>query len=346
MIDATKAAGPRRRALLRHTATAGDLATRAIAQYGLIVVFVVIVAFFSIINTDVFFTSENARTIATTNAVVAIVALAAMVPLVTGQFDLSLGFQVGLAQALCAGLMIKQGLSPGLACLIVIAWGAFFGLCNGLIVTALGINAFIATLGTGTLALGLTQWYTDGESIFGSMSQTFLDAGRDDVAGIPLPMIYAVVICTVLWLVLQYTTPGRAAFATGGNPRAALLAGVRVARVTVASFVAAGVLSSIAGILSVTILGSANPDVGTSFLLPAFAGAFLGATSIRPGRYNAWGTLWAIYLLAVGITGLQQIGAEFFIQQFFYGGALLIAVALAGLAAKRRREAAAEATAE
>jgi ribose transport system permease protein len=140
-----------------------------------------------------------------------------------------------------------------------------------------------------------------------------------------------------LWVVFELTAWGRSAFAVGGNARAALIAGVRVDRLTIQCFVLAGVFASLAGILSVMILGSANPNVGPDFLLPAFAGAFLGATSIRPGRYNAIGTFVAVYLLASGITGLQQLGAASYIEQFFNGGALLLAVALSGWAAARRR---------
>jgi ribose transport system permease protein len=314
-----------------------DWITRAFAQYGLVVVFAALVAAFSIAKPDTFFTTANAKTIASGYAVTAVLALAAMIPLVAGQFDLSVGFQMGLAQSLCAGLVIKQGLPAGAAVAITLTVGVVYGLANALLVIRLGMNAFIATLGTGTLGLGFTQWYTNGESIFGSVPTSFLNLGRNDLAGVPLPIVYVLGLVVVLWLLFEYTAWGRACLAIGGNARAALIAGVRVQRLTLQCFVSAGVLSAFAGVLSVMILGSANPNVGPDFLLPAFAGAFLGATSIRPGRYNAWGTFLAVYLLAAGITGLQQLGAAFYIEQFFNGGALLVAVALSGWAAARRR---------
>lgn len=320
--------------------TAGRLAesvTRVFAQYGLIVVFVILVAAFSIIEPSTFFTTLNAQTIASGKAVVAVLALAAMVPLVTGQFDLSVGFQLGLSQTLCAGLMLKSGLPASVAVLITLMVGAVFGLFNAFLVVRMRMGAFIATLGTGTLALGFTQWYSNGQSLFGQMPQSFLNLGRNNVAGVPLPIIYVVVIAAALWVLFEYTAWGRACFAIGGNARAALIAGVRVDRLTTQSFVLAGVLSSFAGVLSVMILGSANPNVGPDFLLPAFAGAFLGATSIRPGRFNAAGTFIAVYLLAAGIAGLQQLGAAFYIENFFNAGALLIAVALSAYAVKRRK---------
>lgn len=316
---------------------AGDLAGRVMAQYGLIVVFAALIGFFSVVQPNTFFTTQNAQTIAAGKAVVAILALAAMAPLIVGQFDLSVGFQLGLTQTLCAGLMLKQHESAVAAVAATLVVGVLFGLVNGLLVVRVKINAFIATLATGTLAAGLTQWYSNGESIFGTMPATFLKLGRDQLVGIPLPLIYVAVFGVALWLVFEYTSWGRSCFAIGGNPRAALIAGVRVDRMTIQCFVLAGALSSVAGILSVMILGSADPNVGPDFLLPAFAGAFLGATSIRPGRYNAAGTFVAVYLLAAGITGLQQMGAASYIEQFFNGGALLIAVALSAWAASRRR---------
>lgn len=314
-----------------------ETGTHVVAQYGLIVVFVILVAAFSLIEPTTFFTTLNLQTIAAGKAVVAVLALAAMVPLVTGQFDLSVGFQLGLSQTICAGLMLKSGLPASLAVLITLLVGVLFGLFNAFLVVRMRMGAFIATLGTGTLALGVTQWYSNGESLFGSMPQSFLDLGRNQVAGVPLPIIYAGAIAVALWLLFEYTAWGRSCYAIGGNARAALIAGVRVNRLTTQSFVLAGVLSSFAGVLSVMILGSANPNVGPDFLLPAFAGAFLGATSIRPGRFNAAGTFIAVYLLAAGIAGLQQLGAAFYIENFFNAGALLIAVALSGYAVKRRK---------
>jgi ribose transport system permease protein len=321
----------------RRRPNVGAIAGAALARYGLVVVFVAVAVGFSIANPDIFPTWDNAKTIATTQAVIALLALAAMLPLVVGQFDISVGFQLGLAQGLCAGLIVKQGLPAGLAVAITLAVGAGVGLINGLLVVRLRMSAFIATLGTGTLVLGATQLYTKDEAVTGAFPSSFLAIGRNDVLGIPVPLLIVLAACAVLWLALEYTAWGRSAFAAGSNPRAALLAGVRVERVTIQAFIGAGLLAAMAGSLSVMTLGSAHPSIGLNLLLPAFAGAFLGATSIRPGRFNAIGTVLAVYVLAMGVTGLQQLGAAFYVEQFFDGGALLLAVAVSGWAAQRRR---------
>lgn len=307
------------------------------AKYGLVVVFAVLIAVFSLLNGSIFFTVQNAQTIAATQAVTAILALAALVPFIAGQFDLSVAFQLGLAQAVCTVLIIQHNVPPWLAVACTLLVGALFGAVNGLIVVRLRINAFITTLATGTLGLGLLQVVTNGTVVFGAMPAGFLGLGRNAVMGVPLPFIYVLALGAILWLALEYTRWGRTCFATGGNARAALLAGVNVDRVALQAFVIGGVLAACSGVLSSMILGSAQPDMGPQYLLPAFAGALLGATSIRPGRFNVWGTVLAVYFLATGITGLQQLGVPFYIEQFFNGGALLVAVVFSQTVAERRR---------
>jgi ribose transport system permease protein len=306
-------------------------------KYALIVVFAAIAGLFSVLSPDIFPTTANAQTIASTQATVALLALAAMLPLVVGQFDISVGYQFGLAQGLCAELTINRGAPAAGAVLLVLAVGAGVGLVNGLLVAKVKLSSFVATLGVGILVLGATQWLTKDVTITGALPATFTALGRNSVAGVPLPFVYVVIACAVLWLALEYSSWGRQCYATGGNARAALLAGVRTERRTVQAFVLAGALSALSGCLSVMILGASSPTVGLGSLLPAFAGAFLGATSIRPGRFNAAGTLIAVYLVATGITGLQQLGAAPFVQQLFNGAALLIAVSLARVATLRRR---------
>lgn len=306
------------------------------SRYGLLLVFITVVVAFSIMRPATYPTVANAQTIATTSAVVALLALAATLPLVTGQFDVSLGYQLGLSQSLCAGLIVQQQLPWPAAVVIAIGACVVIGVVNGLLVTRLGLNSFIATLGTGTVIYGLTQMYSGDVTIMGELPLAFTSLGRNLLFGIiPLPLVYVAVIAIVLWLALEYTAWGRACTATGGNPRAALLAGVRTDRMTIQSFALAGALAGVSGVISVMLLGASAPTVGLGELLPAFAGAFLGATAFRPGRFNALGTFVAVYMLAAGISGLQQTGADFYVQQLFNGGALLIAISLAAVAARR-----------
>ena len=309
---------------------------KALSVYSLVIVFAAVSVFFAALDPTVFATVANARTIGSTNATIALLALAAMLPLAVGQFDISVGFQFGLAQGLCAGLLIQHGLSGAATVAIVLTVGVLIGLVNGLLVAVAGLDSFIVTLSIGILVLGATQWFTGSITISGALPGWLLSAGRGSVAGVPAPVVYVLIAAAALWALLEYTTWGRHVYASGGNARAAILAGVPVRRVTVEAFVGTGLLCAVSGILSVSILGASSPVVGLGALLPAFAGAFLGATSIRPGRYNAVGTVLAVYLVAVGITGLRQQGAQVYVEQFFYGLALLVAVVLARLASRAR----------
>jgi ribose transport system permease protein len=328
------AAGPTRKQASRGPARfVSTVATR----YGLLVVLAAIVVSFSLARPETYPTIANAQTIASNSVVIAFLALAAMLPLVTGQFDVSLGYQLGLSQSLCAGLIIRQDLPWAPAIAIAVGACVVVGIVNGVLVTRLGLTSFIATLGTGTVVYGLTQLYSKDETVIGDLPTAFTNAGRSLILGVPLPLVYLAVAVAILWVALEYTSWGRGCTATGDNARAAELAGVRTNRATVQTFAAAGLLAGISGVLSVSLLGASAPTVGLSELMPAFAGAFLGATAFRPGRFNAIGTVVAVYMLAAGIAGLQQLGALFYVQQLFNGGALLVAVSIAAVAARRSR---------
>jgi ribose transport system permease protein len=150
--------------------------------------------------------------------------------------------------------------------------------------------------------------------------------------GIPLGFYYGLALCLIIWYVLEYTAAGRRLLFVGRGRRVSRLSGIRVGRVRLGAFVAAAAISSLAGVLNAGTTGAADPSSGATFLLPAFAAAFLGATSIVPGRFNPWGALVAVYFLVTGITGLQLLGIESFVQDLFYGGALISALAISRLA--------------
>lgn len=314
---------------------------RILGQYGLAVVLLAVLLLFSLLRPDTFLTESNLRMIASTNAVLALLALAAIAPLVCGQFDLSIGFTLSISQALVIGLVVHQGLDPAIAMLLALATGLLIGVLNGLLVAYGGLNAFITTLATGILVQGITQWYTKGESLFGQVPAWFLALGRQDIGPLPAPLVYVLAIAALLWLAYEHTAWGRRNLAIGGNAQAARFCGIDVPRLTLGSFALAGFLAALAGVLSASILGSANPNIGANYLLSAFAAVFLGATCIRPGRFNAPGTLLAVYTLAVGIAGLQQLGADFYVEQLFNGAALLLALGLSHWSARRRTTAAA-----
>lgn len=309
-----------------------------ISTYGLVIVFVCVLLGFASLRPHTFLTINNINNILISQSVTALLALAVMVPLATRHFDLSIGYHVGLAQVLVVGLQINQNISWELSVIIVIIIGALVGIFNGLLVTIFRIDSFIATMGSGTLLYGISNWYTQGQQIVGlDLPQGFISLSQL-AYGIPLPAVIVAVIAIALWIATEFLPFGRNLYVIGANPRAAALTGIHVDRFVAGSFVVSGILCGTAGILLGSVLQTGTPSVGPEYLLPAFAGALLGATSIKPGRVNVIGTILGILILAFSFSGVQQMGASFYIEYFFNGGLLIIAVGLSVYAAARRRK--------
>ena len=306
--------------------------TSWIARHGLSLILLVILIGFSLAKPSSFATWNNYRSILNNDAVVVLIALGAMIPLIVGEFDLSVAGVLGVAQALVTGLCALQGLPPALAVLLSVLAGAVLGLINGLVIVKLKINAFVTTLASSTVMGGLVIWYTGGSPIYQGVPKSLTRMARSSVAGIPLPVIYVVAVAAVLWFVLGRLPIGRRLYAVGGNRRAAQLSGIRADRLVIASFIASGVFAALAGVVLGSRLGAVVPGGEGAYLLPAFAGAFLGATAIQPGRFNPVGTVLAAYTLSVAVSGLQQLGAPAWVQPVFNGTVLLVAVGLSGYA--------------
>jgi ribose transport system permease protein len=267
----------------------------------------------------------------------ALVALAVMIPIASNNFDLSVASILGVSQVLANGLQTQQKLAWQAACVLCIVIGALVGFVNGVLVTRVRINSFIATLGTGTLLLGLNQWYTGGRQVVGALPREFVAiAGRIPYTGIPAVVVYVLVVVAVLWIVFDYLPLGRFLYIIGDSPRAAELNGISPVRYVTLAFVASGILAAFAGVILQAQLQVGQSTVGQELMLPAFTGALLGATAVRPGRPNVWGTILAVAVLAVAVAGLTQLGAPFFVENLFNGAMLVLAVGLAGLTQRNR----------
>jgi ribose transport system permease protein len=310
---------------------------RLLTTYSLLILAAILIIGFSLLLPRTFPTEFNIRSILGTQSVIALLALAVMIPLAAGQYDLSVGFVLGITAMAVIGLQVGQHLAWPLAVVAALFVGGFIGLANGLLVTLARIDSFIATLASGTFAFGITNWYSNGQQIAGLLPASFTDIANVSFLGyVPLPAVIVAVISAALYIVLEYLPVGRRLYALGANPRMAELVGIPARQYTIAGFIASGVLSGVAGVILGAQLEAGQPDVGSSYLLPAFVGALLGATSFTPGRVNVPGTLVSVLLLAIGIAGLQQLGALFYVQYLFNGATLALAVGLAGFAARRR----------
>jgi ribose transport system permease protein len=311
-------------------------ASRLVSRWGLLVVFAIIFGGFSAWLPTKFPTSGNVQDILTSQPPGIFIAFAAMLVLVVGEFDLSIGATLGMAQYLVLKLITHYGLSWEAAIVATLAVGAAIGAANAIAVIGLGINSFIATIGIATILEGLIQWISSGSTpIFGGAPTGFTTLAQTKHL-VVLPVYYALVAAVALWVLLEWTVVGRQMRATGANRSAARLSGIRTGRARALAFVLAGLLAAVAGILVTAQVGAADATSGPSFLLPAYAAAFLGATAIRPGFFNVWGTVIAIFLVAVGITGLQLKGVESWVTPVFNGSVLLLAVTVSNAAATQR----------
>jgi ribose transport system permease protein len=304
-------------------------------SYALVLAWVLVAAVFSVLRPDTFATVSNAQTIFGSQSVLVVLALGLLLPLVVGEFDLSIGANMGLAAVLVASLDVNHGW-PILAVVVVaIAAGALIGVVNGVLVVLVGVDALVATLGIGTLLTGVAFAITNYIPIAG-IDDSLVSAVSNTLFGLPFSFYYGLLLAAALWYAFRYTPFGRHLRFTGAGREVARLSGLNVTRLRMTAFVACGVIAAFAGVLLAGTFGSADPNNGVNFLLPAFAAAFLGSTAISPGTFNPWGTVVAVYFLVTGITGLQLVGLASWIQQVFYGASLVFAITLARLVATRR----------
>lgn len=309
---------------------------RLFTRWGLLLVFFIVFGGFSAWLPSKFPTSGNVQDILTSQPPGIFIAYAAMLVLVVGEFDLSIGATLGMSQYLVLKLITHYGLSWQAAIVATLGVGAAIGAANALAVVGLGINSFIATIGIATILQGLVQWISDGnQPLFGGAPAGLTSLAQTKHV-VVLPVYYALVAAVVLWVLLEFTVVGRQMRATGANRAAAKLSGIHTGRARVTAFVLAGVLAAIGGMLVTAQVGAADASSGPAYLLPAYAAAFLGATAIRPGFFNVWGTVIAIFLVAVGITGLQLKGVESWVTPVFNGSVLLVAVAVSNVAVTQR----------
>lgn len=307
----------------------------AASRNALVFLLVALVILFWRLLPGTFLSGDNIRSVLATQSIGALLALAVLVPLTCNQFDLSVGYGVGLANVLAIGLQAKNHLSWPLTVVLVLASGLALGTVNGLVVTRGRVNSFIATLGSGTVVYAIGLWYTGGESLIGNLPQGFTNISSVKM-GIPLPALYVLVVAVVLGVVLEYMPPGRHLYVIGASARAAELVGIRSARLIMAAFIASGLITAIAGVSLASLLQSGQSTTGPEYLLPAFAAAFLGSTSVHPGRVNVGGTLLAVLTLACVVTGLEEEGFSAWVQPLFDGVMVVGAVGISGYVLRKR----------
>jgi len=310
-------------------------ARAAVQRYALVGAWIAVIVVFSLLKPDTFATTANVQNILGSQAVLLVVTLGLLLPLTTGDFDLSVASVLTLSGMVLALLNGEHGwpLLPAIAA--ALACGLAIGALNGACVVLLGLDSFIVTLGSGTFVMGIVAWISGSRTVTGISPELSDWVINNRIFGVSMIFYYGLVLAVVLWYGLTYTALGRRLLIVGRGRSVAKLSGLRVGALRWGALVAAGFVAALAGVLYAGTTGGADPSSGNSFLLPAFAAAYLGATAVSPGRFNAWGTFIAVYFLVTGITGLQLLGVDSFVQQLFYGGALVLAVALSQIVRRR-----------
>jgi ribose transport system permease protein len=279
---------------------------------------------------DQFLTATSIKLVLTEKAIIALLALAFLVPLVADTFDLSVGVMMGFSIAITTALAQNTDIPQGVNAVIAMAACGAVGFVSGFIVVKLRVNSFIATLGMSQVLVAANILISGNRTINGVLSDAYRDIGREKYLGLPV-YFYLMLICAlILWFVLEQTPLGRYLFATGGNLEAARLSGLSTDALRWGTLVASALIAGFAGLVHTWKVGTYSSSIGPGYLFPAIAAVFFGASQLK-GRPNVWGTLIALYALAFGVKGLQLTftSGTAWIEPLFEGVSLLIAVALA-----------------
>jgi ribose transport system permease protein len=301
------------------------------SRLGLFWVLIALFVMFSVWLPSTFFTLGNVQTMVNSQSVILMLAIAATVPLRAGDFDFSIA-AVMTASTATVVVVVSHGQSLTVAVLLALAVGLVVGIANTLLIVVIGVNSLITTLGLLT-ALGGYAYAITNSNVIDLPRSAVEGFARDTVAGFPAATWYGWVLVLIAWYVYEKTPYGRYLVFIGGNREAARLAGVRVSAVRGSALLTSAMLSAFAGVVLAGQLGAIDPSIGSQYLLQPFAAALLGATTVTIGRPNALGTLIALYLLVIGVTGLELLGASSWANDVFNGLALVAAVTVAKLTA-------------
>ena len=306
----------------------GLLRSVSVRNASALYLFVLLFAVFALAEPATFLTMQTWQVLLDSQAISGLVAIGLIVPLSAGVVDLAVGSEAGFGGIVVAWLLADHGVPVPLAIALSLIAGAIVGVFVAALITRVRIPSLIATLAVSSVLVAMIDWISGSQQIL-SLGSSFQRIATDELLGLTYPVYILAVVALVVWYFLERTALGRRVRATGGNVEAARLAGVRTGRMILLATVTCGVISALAGVLASSELATGDPTISQSYLLPAFAAAFLGSTQFSGGRFNVAGTLVAVVVLAVGVKGLQLAGAPIWLPDLFNGLALLAAVGFA-----------------
>jgi ribose transport system permease protein len=304
-----------------------------IGKYGTLFGMLLMIVIFSAAAPEAFPTLSNAINVLNQASLTAIIAGGLTVALIVGEMDLSIGYVASFAGVLVTGIMVDQHVPMGFAIPAVLLVGALIGALNGLVITKLRVNAVIATLGMGTIVVGVNYAYAQGVPVASGVPKAFLNIALGRwLVGIPNNIVIMFIILALLWVLINRTDLGQQIQAVGGNTEAARLSGIRVDRIKILAMVVTSMCAAICGTLLASLIGSGTTSAADSYLLASFAACFLGSATLRDGEFHIPGTFIGVLIVAIGFNGLAILGAPTFWQYVFQGAILIAAVGLSTVA--------------
>lgn len=301
------------------------------SRFALVGVWILMIGLYTLLKPGQFFTSATFTSIFNSQQVLVFLTCSLLCTIIVGEFvDLSVPSVLSLAATIVPVLVVQHGWNTWLACAAAIAACLAVGAIQGALVVYMGVNTIVVTLGMSTFLLGIALWISNLNYVTG-LSNGFAQIDLANVFGLPVSFYYGIAMMVVFAYILAFTPLGRHMRFVGSNREVSRLAGIRVNRIRFGSFVMAALVAGVGGIIAAAGLGGFNPSDSPTYLLPTFAATFLGTAVVLPGKFNPIGTLVAIYFLATGILGLELLGAASWVSDVFYGGVLVIAVAISTL---------------
>jgi ribose transport system permease protein len=290
--------------------------------------FAILFVVFALWEPSTFLTLQTWQVLLDSQAIIGLVALGLIVSLSAGVIDLAVGSEAGFGGIVVAWLLARHGVPIPLAIVLSLVAGALVGVVIATLIVRARIMSLIVTLAASSILIAMIAWISGSQQIL-NLGASFQSIATDELFGLTYPVYVLAGVALLIWYFLERTALGRRIRATGGNVEAARLAGVRTSRMILVATVTCGVVTALAGILASSQLATGDPTISQSYLLPAFAAAFLGSTQFSGGRFNVAGTLVAVIVLAVGVKGLQLGGAPIWLPDLFNGIALVAAVGFA-----------------
>jgi ribose transport system permease protein len=306
-----------------------------IERFALVGVWVLMILAFSLLLPGIFLSWTNFSVLFATQSPGAVLALALIIPLTAGDYDLSVGATLTASAVTIGVLNSVYQLPIGIVIPIALLMGVVVGAVNAFFIVYVRIPSLVVTLGTTSVLSGMVQWMSNSSTIGGISPLLISLVARGRLFGISYAFYYVLIIATIIWVIFEYTPLGRRILFVGRGREVARLSGIDVDRVRIGCLISSAFLAALGGIIYAGLLGAADPFSGLNYLLPAFAAAYLGATAILPGRFNPWGAVIAVYFLATGITGLTMMGIPLWVTNVFNGGALILAVTVSQFARGR-----------